>query len=520
MVEFDFRAFAEGVHQPMWVTRRDGAAVFFNRHWQGFTGREFEQTLGHGWHDALHPDDHHAVVTAWQEAAERRAPVRLRVRISAADGSHRWCQLQVIPAVDARGQCTSCCAIASELPGEKALEEALRDRQLALAAGGLGMWSRDLRDGRMYWDATVCGFFGVPEHVGRLGVSNEFLRTRVHVEDHPRIDRVLHPAGDRDDEGEAVLRVLRDGEGPRHLQVASVLEHGLDGVPLRAIGVMRDVSDGVELQDTLRRASLKIEHANHELTRHRDELERMVRQRTLELEEALELAQSADRAKGTFLRTASHELRTPLNAVIGFSSAILDGTLGPVHEPQRRPLTAIRRAGEQLLDMVRDILDMTAIEAGDLVLHPAPIGLKALLEEQVAALEARAFARGLELRPVACDPSIVVHADPVRAGQAARNLLANAITFTDQGTIDVRAVVEGRMARVEIKDTGIGIPADQQGKLFRPFQRIEGQPGPLRQRTGLGLAIASRIVEASGGEIGARSHVGEGSTFWFTLRLA
>ncbi len=102
----------------------------------------------------------------------------------------------------------------------------------------------------------------------------------------------------------------------------------------------------------------------------------------------------------------------------------------------------------------------------------------------------------------------------------ARNLLANAITFTDQGTIDVRAVVEGRMARVEIADTGIGIAADQQGKLFQPFQRIEGQPGPLRQRTGLGLAIASRIVEASGGEIGARSRVGEGSTFWFTLRLA
>ena len=391
---------------------------------------------------------------------------------------------------------------------------------LALAAGGLGVWSRDLLDGRMYWDATVCRFFDVPEHVGRQGVSHEFLRARVHPADHDRIDRLLHPPGDGDDGADNVLRIHRDGADPRHLQVAAVLEPGPDGAPLRAIGVMRDVSDGVELQETLRRASLKIEHANQELTRHRDELERMVRQRTRELEQALDLAQSADRAKGTFLATASHELRTPLNAIIGFSSAILDGALGPVPEPQRKPLTAIRRAGEQLLDMVRDILDMTSIEAGDLRLHPVAVPLETLLDEQVAALEARAFARGLELRRAGCDPALMVHVDPVRAAQVLRSLLSNAVTFTDEGHVEVRALVEGSMVKVEVEDTGIGIPPDQQHKLFKPFQRIEGQPGPLRQRTGLGLAIASRIIEESGGAIGARSRAGQGSTFWFTLRRA
>ena len=519
MVEFDFQAFAEGIGQPLWVTRVDGTAFFVNRHWQAVTGMSSERASGHGWHDALHPDDRPRTVSAWREAAELRAAVDLRVRLCAPDGSHRWCRLQVVPCCDASGRCTSCCALASALPGERALEDALRDRQLALAAGGLGMWSRDLRDGRMYWDATVCGFFDVPEHVGRQGVSHQFLRSRIDPVDHDRIEGALQPAG-RDRGEDDVLRVRREGADPRYLQVAALLEHGPDGAPQRAIGVMRDVSEGVELQETLRRASLKIEHANQELTRHRDELERMVRQRTRELEEALELAQSADRAKGTFLATASHELRTPLNAIIGFSSAILDGALGSVPEPQRKPLTAIRRAGEQLLDMVRDILDMTSIEAGDLRLHPVAVPLKALLDEQVAALEARAFARGLELRLADCDPALMVHADPVRAAQVLRSLLTNAITFTDAGRVDVRAAVEGHMVKIEVEDSGIGIPPDQQHKLFKPFQRIEGQPGPLRQRTGLGLAIASRIVEESGGAIGARSVAGRGSTFWFTLRRA
>lgn len=255
-------------------------------------------------------------------------------------------------------------------------------------------------------------------------------------------------------------------------------------------------------------------------TRRGRELEKLVRSRTSQLEAARDLAESSSRAKSAFLGTVSHELRTPLNSVIGFSSVLLEGHMGELAPEHRKPLSLIRSSGEQLLRLVQEILDITSIESGTLTLECTAFPLRTVLRELIETLQPQASERKLLLRCIYCDESVVVYADRHRLSQVVRNLLANAIKFTDGGFVQLRADVGGGVARIEVEDSGIGIPESEQWKVFRPFEPIERERGHLRPGTGLGLSICQRMVTAMGGTIGFDSTPGRGSRFWFTVPLA
>lgn len=264
----------------------------------------------------------------------------------------------------------------------------------------------------------------------------------------------------------------------------------------------------------------EVQQRDRLLAAHRDELEVKVGERTADLVVARKVAEDASRAKNAFLATTSHELRTPLNSIIGFSELVLEGAMGEVNAEQAKALAIVRRSADELYELVKDILDLSSIEAGNLVLHPEPIDVRRLLDEQNEALAVLALDRRVELRPVACEEGLVVNADPARLSQVIRALSSNAFKFTESGHVAIRAGAVDGVARIEVEDTGIGIPAEHHPLIFEPFHRVESKGGVPRPGTGLGLAICRRIVTAMGGEIGLSSVVGRGSRFWFTVPLA
>lgn len=246
-------------------------------------------------------------------------------------------------------------------------------------------------------------------------------------------------------------------------------------------------------------------------------------QRNRELDTAREQAMQAGQAKADFLARMSHEIRTPINAVIGFAKLL---SSVPDTAQQREYAQTINQAAAQLLNVVGDILHFSRIESGTVVLEFIPFNLRDSLEEVVCMLRPCAHEKRLELvLMIDADVPVNLLGDPARFGQVLMNLVNNAIKFTDAGSVTVRVSLDTHtgdtaVVRIGVTDTGIGIGAEEQQRLFSAFSQADTSISRRYGGTGLGLVIAKRLVEMMGGEIGVESTVGEGSTFKFTARWA
>jgi PAS domain S-box-containing protein len=281
----------------------------------------------------------------------------------------------------------------------------------------------------------------------------------------------------------------------------------LDGTITHYLGVGSDITENKRIAA--------------ELENHRHHLEELVDKRTAELAEARLRAETASKAKSEFLANMSHEIRTPMNAILGLTHLLQHTPLSP---EQTENLSKIERSAGHLLSIINDILDISKIEAGKMFLENISFNVNSLFKQVHSMLQEQTEVKGLSLELESTQVPAWLSGDLTRLRQALLNYASNAVKFSEHGTVTLRAVKleendEQLLIRFEVQDTGIGISPDKLGELFQAFEQVDTSTTRKYGGTGLGLIITRRLAQLMGGDAGAESELGQGSTFWFTARL-
>jgi signal transduction histidine kinase/CheY-like chemotaxis protein/HPt (histidine-containing phosphotransfer) domain-containing protein len=354
----------------------------------------------------------------------------------------------------------------------------------------------------MVWDDQMLRLFSIARE--DFAGTYEAWLTRLHRDDRSQADDELHMSLLGDQDFDTAFRVIWPDGSVHHIRALALVQQNPFGQFLHMIGTCWDITAQAEAKEELSQTNARLSHA---------------------MSRAIELAAAADdanRAKSDFLANMSHEIRTPMNGVIGMTGLLLDTPLSPA---QRRYAETVRTSADSLLALLNDILDFSKIEAGKFDLELLDFNLRNVLDDFAAVMAVRAQAGGLEFI-CSADPDVPnnLSGDPGRLRQVLLNLAGNAIKFTSAGEVAVRTTLEKQtetdvLLRFSVKDTGIGIPLNKQGRLFRKFSQTDTSTTRKYGGTGLGLAISKQLSEMMGGRIGVVSEEGMGSEFWFTARF-
>jgi PAS domain S-box-containing protein len=491
----DFRLMADCAPVMIWVSGPDRQCVYVNRPWLEFTGRTLEDALGEGWREGIHPEDRARALGEYERAFIATEPFELEYRLRRRDGKFRWLLDKGVPVVvdgELNGFIGSCLDITDRMLAEQAARKREEDFKTL---------AESIPDVIVRIDAASRCAYANPAAKQALGLEPGELIGR-SLADIALPEQIAAPLA------EAASQALADGleqpfrfqsgagEARRHFAGRAIPERDAEGNVEAVLAIAYDVT-AREIEDEKRAELLERERS------------------------ARASAESATLARDQFLAIVSHELRSPLNGIKSWTH-VLQSHLHDGDPTVSRALAGIMIGVEHQVRLIDDLLDVTRAMSGNLGLAKQAMALLPVLAEAVEGLRASALEKGLH---IVTDYGIghrEIHGDADRVRQIFVNLLTNAIKFTPAGgTIRVGAGTDGAMARVEIGDTGAGIPPEFLPYLFDPFRQADqGSSRRSQEGLGLGLALVQRLAELHGGYATCESAgVNRGSTFRVYLPL-
>lgn len=499
-LENNLRSATESLNMAQMVAGVATMDLDFARH-SWIASDNFHEILGIAAATPLHDlDGHLAAVHAEDVARIRRAPFdtttdspsyRCDYRVVLPDGSHRWIAETATVARDAGGDLCRITGALVDISHIKRTEAALdsTERRLARTMRGTrdGVWELDVPGNRYWFGPRFEEILGYAS--GELDHSPELVDQLLLPQDRRRVRRVVVDHLRRDTPCDVEVRVRHRAGHSEWVRLRAQAERDAAGRPTWLAGSMQLITDRKLAEQSAIDAKLAAEAAN--------------------------------RAKSNFLANVSHEIRTPMNGVIGMSQILAETALD---NTQREYVEIIRGSAQALLSLLNDVLDLSKIEAGRLDLECVTFDLRDVIYETVSVMALQSAQKGIELIVDIGDIPVLLRGDPGRLRQVILNLLGNAIKFTPEGYIHLRASTElggdgARRLRLDVTDTGIGIPPDRIDRLFKTFSQIDSSTTRHYGGSGLGLSIVKRLAELMGGEAGVSSVVGRGSTFWITLKM-
>ncbi len=491
--EQKYRSVIEQLQDVFFRTDEEGIWTFLNPAWITLTGHSVEESIGTHFLASVHPSDRATLLDAFRPLAEgRSAHSVVEVRYFRRQGGYRWVEASTHALHDELGRFCGTTGTLRDVTERRAADEerlrlATNIRQL-LDASGEGVCGLDTR--------------GVITFVNRRG--SELLG----YEPEELVSREMH---------QATHASHRDGT-PYPVDDCPVHRAATDGIPCRVDDEVMWRKDGLPIEVEYSASPVLDQgRLTGAVVNFRDITAR--KRAELELIVARDAAEAANRAKSDFLARMSHELRTPLNSIIGFANVLLKNRAGALDDGELSFLTRIAANGRHLLGLINDILDLSKIEAGHMTLDVSAVALDELVRATVDEIEGQTRDTVVSLRAELPEHVLPLETDAARMKQVLINLVGNALKFTESGEVVVRLETDntGRPVRLQVRDTGIGIPPNRLDAIFNLFEQAESMITRRFGGTGLGLAISRSLCELMGHQLVVESVEGEGTTMLIHL---
>jgi len=501
-----FRVAIGAVSDIIWTNNAAGEMEGEQPTWGAFTGQRHEDYQGHGWSKAVHPEDAQPTIDAWNLAVAERRLFEFQHRVRRHDGAWRLCSIRAVPVLDSGGEIREWVGVhtditerelaaqmndallLSSLRHQETLRASEQRTRLATEATAVGIWEWNVLANTMRWDTQMFLLYGVPPTADGFLQYTDWSGA-VLLEDLPENERILQDTIRRGGQSRREFRICRRNDGAvRHIEAVETVRANAQGETEWVVGTNLDVTE-------------------------RKAAEIQLRQLTADLSEA-------DRRKDEFLATLAHELRNPL-APIRTGLQLMKLARGQQATIEQTRLMMERQLA-QMVRLVDDLMDVSRISRGKLELRRERVALAAVVNSAVESSSPLIEQMGHQLTVTLPKLALMVDADMTRLAQVVLNLLNNAAKYSDRGGhIQLKVEREGGDAVVKVKDTGIGIAADQLPRVFEMFTQVDRSLERSQGGLGIGLTLVRRLVELHGGEVEARSEgLGKGSEFVVRLPVA